>query len=146
MRLGEEGEGFMAVMLNFNSERLSMAVAANRMSRCCLEEVCVPPRSRPVAFERNAATVSEETSTSASKLPTLGACVGEPFQRPPPGRRGARGRTNAHVPDAMAAYPAHPPVRRWQAIGYARQRRTFGKPLIKHQARPTHTPLVHLLA
>ena len=39
MRLGEEGEGFMAVMLNFNSERLSMAVAANRMSRCCLEEV-----------------------------------------------------------------------------------------------------------
>ena len=36
--IGVEGEGFISIMLNFNSERLSMAVSANRMARCCLEE------------------------------------------------------------------------------------------------------------
>lgn len=36
--IGEEGMGFVAIMLNFNNERFSMAVTANRMARCCLEE------------------------------------------------------------------------------------------------------------
>merc|ERR1712146_358057 len=36
--IGAEGKGFLAIMLNFNNERLSMAVTANRMARCCLEE------------------------------------------------------------------------------------------------------------
>lgn len=31
-------EGFLAIMLNFNNERMSMAVGACRMSRCCLED------------------------------------------------------------------------------------------------------------
>ena len=30
--------GFLAIMLNFNNERMSMAVGACRMSRCCLED------------------------------------------------------------------------------------------------------------
>eukprot|EP00913_Durusdinium_trenchii_P030975 g29012.t1 len=31
-------EGFLPIMLNFNNERMSMAYAACRMSRCCLED------------------------------------------------------------------------------------------------------------
>lgn len=36
--LGQENAGFLPIMLNFNNERHSMAVAACRMSRCCLED------------------------------------------------------------------------------------------------------------
>lgn len=36
--LGTENQGFLAIMLNFNNERMSMAVGACRMSRCCLED------------------------------------------------------------------------------------------------------------
>ena len=35
-------EGFLAIMLNFNNERMSMAVGACRMSRCCLEDAIRP--------------------------------------------------------------------------------------------------------
>ncbi|CAK9008553.1 Acyl-CoA dehydrogenase AFT10-1 (AF-toxin biosynthesis protein 10-1) [Durusdinium trenchii] len=37
-RLGVENQGFLPIMLNFNNERMSMAYAACRMSRCCLED------------------------------------------------------------------------------------------------------------
>jgi len=36
--IGKEGQGFQAIMLNFNNERFSMAITACRMSRCCLED------------------------------------------------------------------------------------------------------------
>eukprot|EP00929_Paragymnodinium_shiwhaense_P082624 TRINITY_DN43646_c0_g1_i1.p1 TRINITY_DN43646_c0_g1~~TRINITY_DN43646_c0_g1_i1.p1 ORF type:complete len:409 (-),score=82.91 TRINITY_DN43646_c0_g1_i1:278-1504(-) len=36
--LGKENEGFLPIMLNFNSERFGICVMANRMSRCCLED------------------------------------------------------------------------------------------------------------
>ncbi|CAJ1335716.1 unnamed protein product [Effrenium voratum] len=36
--LGQENQGFLPIMLNFNNERMSMAVTACRMSRCCLED------------------------------------------------------------------------------------------------------------
>jgi len=36
--IGRENEGFKAIMLNFNHERLVGAVMANRMSRLCIEE------------------------------------------------------------------------------------------------------------
>ena len=38
VRSGRQPEGFLAIMLNFNNERMSMAVGACRMSRCCLED------------------------------------------------------------------------------------------------------------
>jgi len=44
--LGTEGAGFMAIMLNFNNERLAMAVTANRMARCCLEDAVAYATSR----------------------------------------------------------------------------------------------------
>ena len=125
MRLGEEGEGFMAVMLNFNSERLSMAVAANRMSRCCLEEVCVPPRSRPVAFERNAATVRarkpprrnfQRSEPASANLPTPAA---RPSWRARTDER-ALARRHGGVPGAPAC-PALAGDRVREATAHVRQ-------------------------
>jgi len=37
-RLGPEGQGFKAIMRNFNNERLSIAIQSNRMARCCIED------------------------------------------------------------------------------------------------------------
>eukprot|EP00927_Polykrikos_kofoidii_P054785 TRINITY_DN49156_c0_g1_i1.p1 TRINITY_DN49156_c0_g1~~TRINITY_DN49156_c0_g1_i1.p1 ORF type:complete len:414 (-),score=74.21 TRINITY_DN49156_c0_g1_i1:61-1302(-) len=37
-RLGLEGEGFKAIMRNFNNERLALAITANRQARSCLED------------------------------------------------------------------------------------------------------------
>lgn len=37
-RLGKEGYGFMAIMQNFNNERLGLAICANRQARVCLED------------------------------------------------------------------------------------------------------------
>eukprot|EP00929_Paragymnodinium_shiwhaense_P037071 TRINITY_DN19816_c0_g1_i1.p1 TRINITY_DN19816_c0_g1~~TRINITY_DN19816_c0_g1_i1.p1 ORF type:complete len:434 (-),score=118.80 TRINITY_DN19816_c0_g1_i1:282-1517(-) len=36
--LGKEGEGFKAIMRNFNNERLGLAITANRQARVCLED------------------------------------------------------------------------------------------------------------
>jgi len=36
--LGREGDGFLAIMRNFNNERLALAIIANRQARVCLEE------------------------------------------------------------------------------------------------------------
>ncbi|CAE7435018.1 apdG [Symbiodinium natans] len=36
--LGREGDGFLAIMRNFNNERLALAITANRQARVCLEE------------------------------------------------------------------------------------------------------------
>ncbi|CAE7233040.1 AFT10-1, partial [Symbiodinium pilosum] len=36
--LGGEGDGFLAIMRNFNNERLALAITANREARVCLEE------------------------------------------------------------------------------------------------------------
>lgn len=44
--LGQENEGFLPIMLNFNNERYGMAVSANRMSRCCLEDAIAYARKR----------------------------------------------------------------------------------------------------
>lgn len=46
--LGTENQGFLAIMLNFNNERMSMAVGACRMSRCCLEDAIRYARIRKV--------------------------------------------------------------------------------------------------
>jgi len=46
--LGPENQGFLAIMLNFNNERMSMAVGACRMSRCCLEDAIRYARKRKV--------------------------------------------------------------------------------------------------
>mmetsp|Transcript_51129 Transcript_51129/g.115214 ORF Transcript_51129/g.115214 Transcript_51129/m.115214 type:complete len:419 (-) Transcript_51129:71-1327(-) len=37
-RLGKEGDGFKAIMRNFNHERLGLAIVANREARMCLED------------------------------------------------------------------------------------------------------------
>lgn len=37
-RLGAEGQGFKAIMRNFNNERLALAITANRQARVCLED------------------------------------------------------------------------------------------------------------
>eukprot|EP00927_Polykrikos_kofoidii_P034216 TRINITY_DN29051_c0_g1_i1.p1 TRINITY_DN29051_c0_g1~~TRINITY_DN29051_c0_g1_i1.p1 ORF type:complete len:416 (-),score=78.02 TRINITY_DN29051_c0_g1_i1:121-1368(-) len=44
--LGAENAGFLPIMLNFNSERYSMAVGACRMARCCLEDAIKYARVR----------------------------------------------------------------------------------------------------
>eukprot|EP00439_Symbiodinium_sp_Y106_P015705 s4478_g2.t1 len=44
--LGQENQGFLPIMLNFNNERFSMAVSACRMSRCCLEDAIRYARAR----------------------------------------------------------------------------------------------------
>jgi len=36
--IGKEGEGFKYIMINFNHERLSLAMQTMRMARCCYEE------------------------------------------------------------------------------------------------------------
>jgi len=45
-RLGEEGRGFLAIMQNFNSERLSMAAWMLGMARCCFDESVRHARGR----------------------------------------------------------------------------------------------------
>lgn len=45
-RLGAEGEGFKAIMRNFNNERFAIAVTANRQARVCLEDAVKYARLR----------------------------------------------------------------------------------------------------
>lgn len=45
-KIGEKGEGFMAIMQNFNKERRTMAVYANRFSRICYEDALSYARKR----------------------------------------------------------------------------------------------------
>jgi acyl-CoA dehydrogenase len=47
--IGEEGRGFLGIMLNFNSERLGMAASCNGFSMVCLEEAAKWARQR-IAF------------------------------------------------------------------------------------------------
>lgn len=44
--IGNENEGFQAIMLNFNHERFVIAVGANRAARICIEEAINYARSR----------------------------------------------------------------------------------------------------
>jgi len=44
--IGEEGQGFLGVMLNFNNERLSMAASMTAYSRVCLEDAVNWARER----------------------------------------------------------------------------------------------------
>ncbi|MBB1090698.1 acyl-CoA dehydrogenase family protein [Rhodopseudomonas palustris] len=44
--LGQEGAGFMIIMLNFNSERLSMAAGCIAASRVCLDEASAYAKER----------------------------------------------------------------------------------------------------
>jgi len=50
--IGEENGGFAAIMLNFNSERLGMAAAANSFSRVCYEEAVAWAGERKVFGRR----------------------------------------------------------------------------------------------
>jgi len=45
-RLGAEGDGFKAIMRNFNNERLALAITANRQARVCLDDAVRYARSR----------------------------------------------------------------------------------------------------
>lgn len=44
--IGEEGQGFYAIMRNFNAERLGMAASANSQARVCLEDSIAWARER----------------------------------------------------------------------------------------------------
>ncbi len=44
--IGEEGQGFQAIMKNFNAERLGMAASANAQARVCLEDSLAWARDR----------------------------------------------------------------------------------------------------
>ncbi len=46
--IGEENQGFKAVMLNFNRERLFLAAGANGFARVCLDEALAWSRERPM--------------------------------------------------------------------------------------------------
>ena len=46
--LGEEGQGFAAIMHNFNSERIGMAAGCNGFSQVCLDEAISWARQRQV--------------------------------------------------------------------------------------------------
>ena len=50
--VGKENEGFKVLMQNFNHERLSIAVQANRLSRMCLQESIEYARKRTVFGQR----------------------------------------------------------------------------------------------
>jgi alkylation response protein AidB-like acyl-CoA dehydrogenase len=50
--VGKENEGFKVLMQNFNHERLSIAVQANRMSRICIQESIEYARKRKVFGQR----------------------------------------------------------------------------------------------
>eukprot|EP00933_Yihiella_yeosuensis_P004447 TRINITY_DN108812_c0_g1_i1.p1 TRINITY_DN108812_c0_g1~~TRINITY_DN108812_c0_g1_i1.p1 ORF type:complete len:405 (+),score=68.98 TRINITY_DN108812_c0_g1_i1:51-1265(+) len=45
-RLGAEGDGFKAIMRNFNNERLALAITTNRQARVCLEDTISYARIR----------------------------------------------------------------------------------------------------
>jgi len=45
-RLGEEGDGFKAIMRNFNNERLALAITANRQARACIEDTVKYAKAR----------------------------------------------------------------------------------------------------
>lgn len=47
-RLGEEGQGFAAIMRNFNSERIGMAAGCNGFSQVCLDEATKWAQQRKV--------------------------------------------------------------------------------------------------
>jgi len=51
-RLGEEGQGFLAIMKNFNHERLGLAITANREARICLEDAVRYARMRKTFGQR----------------------------------------------------------------------------------------------
>ena len=44
--LGEEGQGFLAIMHNFNSERIGLAASMLGMARCCLDESVAYAKTR----------------------------------------------------------------------------------------------------
>lgn len=50
--IGEENKGFIGIMLNFNSERLSMAASSNAMARVCLEDALAWARERHTFGQR----------------------------------------------------------------------------------------------
>jgi acyl-CoA dehydrogenase len=50
--IGEEGQGFLAIMTNFNSERLGMAASANAQARVCLEDSIAWARERHTFGQR----------------------------------------------------------------------------------------------
>src|SRR5581483_865492 len=45
-RIGPENQGFMAIMLNFNSERLALAAQANAFAKVCYDEAIAYARER----------------------------------------------------------------------------------------------------
>lgn len=45
-RIGDEGKGFIGIMLNFNNERIAMAAGANAFARVCFEDALAWARDR----------------------------------------------------------------------------------------------------
>ena len=45
-RIGDEGKGFIGIMLNFNNERIGMAAGANAFARVCFEDALAWARDR----------------------------------------------------------------------------------------------------
>ncbi len=50
--IGTENNGFIGIMLNFNSERLGMAAGANAMARVCMEDAAAWARERTTFGKR----------------------------------------------------------------------------------------------
>lgn len=50
--IGAENNGFIGIMLNFNSERLGMAAGANAMARVCMEDAAAWARERTTFGKR----------------------------------------------------------------------------------------------
>jgi len=50
--IGEEGKGFIGIMMNFNSERIGMAAGANSFARVCFEDALAWARGRETFGKR----------------------------------------------------------------------------------------------
>lgn len=50
--IGEEGKGFIGIMMNFNSERIGLAASANSFARVCFEDALAWARSRETFGKR----------------------------------------------------------------------------------------------
>ncbi len=62
--IGKEGEGFRAIMLNFNDERLHGAAGAISAARVCLEEaIAMPSSARPLASRSSSIRLSDTNSS-----------------------------------------------------------------------------------
>ena len=61
--IGGENQGFIGIMLNFNSERLGMAASANGSARVCLDEAMDWAQQAP--HLRQAASPTKSSATSS---------------------------------------------------------------------------------